>query len=135
LYAAYTPPGPKPDDVNVDTDLIFTVTKATDWELEDFTDANVAQGDPNGGQGIFGAHVQALDTVCSEPQIAVQDFSEDSSGECSDSAFIFFGGEVFVTTGIDPDPDPDPISEPAHLALFGLGLIGLGVSVRRRRQQ
>jgi hypothetical protein len=124
------PPGRGVEDVTVSNDLIFTVTKDSAWVIEDFDDAplGVSNDDAAGSGGIFGAHVQALDFTCD----VITSFDDEDSG-CSDSAFIYGGGLEFTTVSIDPDPDP--ISEPAHLALFSLALIGMGVGVRRRRQQ
>ncbi|ORT48532.1 hypothetical protein ST37_17330 [Vibrio sp. qd031] len=123
------PPGKDVEDVTVSNDLIFTVTKNSAWVIEDFDGAPLGKSndDAAGPGGIFGAHVQALELTCD----VITSFDDDQDSECSDSAFIYGGGLEITTFGIDPDP----ISEPAHLALFSLALIGMGVGVRRRRQQ
>ncbi len=107
-------------DVDVDTDLIFTVTKNSFWDTDDFLTAQVGEGD--GGEGIFGAHIQSLQDNC-EPNV---------QGDCT-SAFIYAGNFKFNTTS--GGPGPDPISEPEHLALFGLSLVAMGVGLRRRKTQ
>jgi hypothetical protein len=45
----------------------------------------------------------------------------------------FSSANVPLNIIVTPDPDPNPIVEPGTLALFGLGLAGLGIA-RRRKQ-
>ena len=53
--------------------------------------------------------------------------------DAGDTAYLGVGGDVVSVNGFSyPGFQPAPVPEPATLALFGLGIIGLIIIQRRR---
>ncbi|ADE15324.1 protein of unknown function DUF1555 [Nitrosococcus halophilus Nc 4] len=105
-------------NVNNLTSLSFTmVSNIGDFVADDFLMAPSSVSTDNDlGSGQLGAHLQSLavnDATCPD-------------GSCSDSGFAL---GVYSDGG-----GPQQIPEPSVLALFGTGLLGLGLIGRRRKR-
>jgi hypothetical protein len=62
------------------------------------------------------------------------DFSNFDGKFQTDFGSFEFTGTVCTTGCTSPPPPPDPVPEPASIALLGVGLLGLGTVIHRRRR-
>ena len=111
LFEIIDPPGPpQPDDVTNSRNLTFDMVIQTGTFSEDtFLLASSTSG--AAGSGQLGAHLQSLTTA------------GNCGSNCSDSGFA-----LGVYTSGQPQPN---VPEPGVLALFGLGLLGIGWARRK----
>jgi hypothetical protein len=78
--------------------------------------------------GVAPTEIEA-DAARAAAGIGIYSYGQSAATPTGETFIFGFRGAGGV---LNPDPDPDPVPEPASIALFGLGLIGMG-ALRRRR--
>jgi hypothetical protein len=89
----------------------------------------LSDNDGDGTPDIFDDCPSDPTNTCSQIVDSDGDGIEDYYDECPSDPT----NQCNVVVYPDPDPDPNPVPEPSIIALFGLGLVGIGFA-RRKRQ-
>jgi hypothetical protein len=109
--------GPPKTDVIIGSPLTFDLTlNSGSWTSAMFTGASITD-DGAVQDGQLGAHIGGLRRGCSAFVVGTYGESPDPTASTSDSEYCGSGSTV---------------PEPSIIALFGLGLLGLGFARRRR---
>lgn len=117
--------GPAPDEVNLP--VFSALTQTFELDLSEGEDLSRFKKDGADTQFDIRVFVQFETTVFTCLQ-----GSSSAGADCSVSGGASWAGSVDVEFLFDPAVEPSPVPAPATLGLLGAGLIGLGVTRRRR---